>query len=92
VSVPSYGLDRQTIDFLQAARRDTAAAKRFFEKVFSSSSNPIPRVINVDKNSAEPSREYRNDEHDPQGRVRRVTKGDVVAEARFTLDLFDITA
>jgi transposase-like protein len=56
----------QTIDFLQAARRDTAAAKRFFEKVFSSSSNPIPRVINVDKNSAEPSREYRNDEHDPE--------------------------
>jgi IS6 family transposase len=40
----------ETIDFLLTAKRDTAAAKRFFEKVFSSSSNPIPRVINVDKN------------------------------------------
>ena len=39
----------QTIDFLLSAKRDTASAKRFFEKVFSSSSNPIPRVINVDK-------------------------------------------
>ena len=45
----------QTIDFLLAARRDTAAAKRFFEKVFSSSSNSIPRVINVDKNPAYPA-------------------------------------
>jgi transposase-like protein len=42
----------QTIDFLLSARRDTAAAKRFFEKVLSSSSNSTPRVINVDKNTA----------------------------------------
>jgi transposase-like protein len=34
---------------------DTAAAQRFFEKVFSSSSNLIPRIINVDKNPAYPA-------------------------------------
>jgi IS6 family transposase len=32
-----------------------AAAKRFFRKVFRSSNNPIPRVINVDKNPAYPA-------------------------------------
>jgi transposase, IS6 family len=45
----------QTIDFLLAAKRDAASAKRFFQKVFRSSCNPIPRVINVDKNPAYPA-------------------------------------
>lgn len=45
----------QSIDFLLTAKRDTTAAKQFVEKVFSSSSNPIPRVINVDKNPAYPA-------------------------------------
>lgn len=45
----------QTIDLLLTAQRDAAAAKRFFGKVFRSSCNRIPRVINVDKNPAYPA-------------------------------------
>jgi len=44
----------QTIEFLLTAKRDTAAAKRFFCKPLSSPGNPVPRVINVDKNPAFP--------------------------------------
>ena len=40
----------QTIKLLLTAKRDTAAAKRFFRKALSSPGNPVPRVINVDKN------------------------------------------
>ena len=45
----------QTIDFLLTAKRDAAAAKRFFRKALSQSANPQPRVINVDKNPAYPA-------------------------------------
>ena len=45
----------QTIDFLLSAKRDAAAAKRFYQKVLRLSANPIPRVINVDKNPAYPA-------------------------------------
>ena len=37
-----------TIDFLLSARRDAAAAKRFFQKALRSLGHPRPRVINVD--------------------------------------------
>ena len=42
----------QTIEFLLTAKRDAAGAKRFFRKALSSPGNPVPRVINVDKNPA----------------------------------------
>jgi transposase, IS6 family len=45
----------QTIDFLLTAKRDATAAKRFFRKALSSPANPVPRVINVDKNPAFPA-------------------------------------
>jgi hypothetical protein len=42
------------IEFLLTAKRDAAAAKRFFQKALSSPGNPVLRVINVDKNPAFP--------------------------------------
>jgi len=45
----------QTIDFLLTAKRDTAAAKRFLCKAIEASGNPMPRVMNVDKNPAYPA-------------------------------------
>ena len=43
-----------TIDFLLSARRDAAAAKRFFQKALRSAGHPRPRVINVDGNPSYP--------------------------------------
>jgi transposase-like protein len=45
----------QTIDFLLASKRDAAAAKRFFRRALAKTGNPMPRVINVDKNRAYPA-------------------------------------
>ena len=45
----------QTIDFLLAAKRDAAAAKRFLRKAIEASGNAMPRVMNVDKNPAYPA-------------------------------------
>ena len=45
----------QTIDFLLTDKRDAAAAKRFFRKALSSTGNPVPGAINVDKNRAYPA-------------------------------------
>jgi len=44
----------QTIDFLLAAKRDTAAAARFFRKALSQPHTVNPRTITVDKNPAYP--------------------------------------
>jgi IS6 family transposase len=44
----------QTIDFLLTAKRDAAAAKRFFRRALANPGNRMPRVINVDKNRAYP--------------------------------------
>ena len=45
----------ETIDFLLSARRDAAAAKRFFQSALSSPGHPRPRVINVDGNPSYPT-------------------------------------
>src|SRR5271169_6230742 len=45
----------QTIDFLLTAKRDAAAAKRFLRRAIDASGNPMPRVMNVDKNPAYPA-------------------------------------
>jgi IS6 family transposase len=44
----------QTIDFLLAAKRDAAAAKRFFRKALHQPHTVNPRTITVDKNPAYP--------------------------------------
>jgi len=43
-----------TLDFLLSAKRDAAAAKRFFRKALKAAHNQEPRVITVDKNAAYP--------------------------------------
>jgi transposase-like protein len=44
----------QTIDFLLSAKRDAAAAKRFFRKALGQPHTVNPRTITVDKNAAYP--------------------------------------
>ncbi len=43
-----------TLDFLLTAKRDAAAAKRFFRKTLKAVHTQVPRVITVDKNAAYP--------------------------------------
>ena len=45
----------QTIDFLLSAKRDTAAARRFFRKALKQAHTVNPRTLTVDKNAAYPS-------------------------------------
>jgi transposase-like protein len=44
----------QTIDFLLSAKRDAAAARRFFRKALKQPYTVNPRTITVDKNAAYP--------------------------------------
>src|ERR687885_1472250 len=46
----------QTIDFLLSARRDAAAAKRFFRKALGQPHTANPRTITVDRNPGFPPR------------------------------------
>ncbi len=46
--------DGNTLDFLLTAKRDAAAAKRFFRKALNAVHTQEPRVINVDKNASLP--------------------------------------
>lgn len=61
----------QTIDFLLTARRDAAAAKRFFRRALANPGNRMPRVINVDKNRAYP---VAVEDLKEQGTIRRRCK------------------
>ena len=45
----------QTIDFLLSAKRDAAAARRFFRKALGQPHTGNPRTITVDKNAAYPA-------------------------------------
>ena len=45
----------QTIDFLLSAKRDAAAAKRFFRKALAQPQTVNPRTITVDKNACYPN-------------------------------------
>lgn len=49
----STGFDRT--DHRLTAKRDTATANRFLHKAIEASGNPMPRVMNLDKNPAYPA-------------------------------------
>ena len=56
VSCPYRAVDWQghTLDFLRTAKRDAAAAKRFWRRTLKAIDTSQPRVITVDKNPADP--------------------------------------
>ena len=92
----------QTIEFLLTAKRDAAAAKRFFRKALSSPGNPLPRVIKkrtwLAKGYGSCSTAWRTlqgieaVEMIRKGRARWATKGDSIAQAAFIAELFGLAA
>jgi hypothetical protein len=66
-SLTSWWVDRQTIDFLLTAKRDTAAAKRFLRKAIDASGNPMPG----DERGQEPSLSGRGESAETDGAIPR---------------------
>ncbi len=50
-----HSFSRRSIDFLLSAKRDAAAARRFFRKALRQQHTVNPRTLTVDKNAAYPS-------------------------------------
>jgi transposase-like protein len=62
----------QTIDFLLSAKRDAAAAKRFFRKALGQPHTANPRTITVDKNPAYPCAVAEMEENGEPWRISRL--------------------
>src|SRR5580693_3187170 len=73
----------QTIDFLLSARRDAAAAKRFFRKAIAQRHIVNPRTLTVDKNPAYPGAvaDMKSD-----GQLWRRTR---LRQCKYLTDVFD---
>jgi transposase-like protein len=80
------------------AKRDSRAARRFFEKILSEPKNPIPRLINVDKNPAYAmaveamKREGVMPKRVKLRPVKYVSKDDVLEQNKFVENLFGLNA
>ena len=81
-AVDSHG---QTIDFLLSAKRDAAAAKRFFRKALAQPHTVNPRTITVDKNPAYPKAVTKLKDDGEMWRRSRLR------QVKYLTDIFDKT-